>query len=600
MPEGFIMTSHLSVHANAADAFAERVAAHPERTALTIYRGPVAAEHDALTFAELARRAQLRAAVLAARLAPGDRVLIALPTCAEFAELYLACLFAGMVAVPAPPLGGSANAAERVAAIAGDCAPAAAFTVDGDRAAMATRLREHGLEHVLVWVPGDTGPGESAAPPAVPHRPGRDTLAVLQYSSGSTGTPKGVMLTHGSILANVTAFGACCGIGPDDSSGTWIPLHHDMGLFAQLTTGLLFGVGTVLMPSADFVRRPVEWFRMMDRFGVTITAAPNFAYDLCQRVMTDEQLDSLDLSRLRLAFNGSEPIHAPTMAAFSTRFERAGLRPESLAPAYGLAEATVYVSAKAPGVPATVLVADQLRLRAARRPELRPTSGAGHGIVSVGRCAGFQPRIVDPQTRRVLPDGAIGEIWLRGPGIGRGYWNQPQLSERTFAARLASGAAAGDTEAAWLRTGDLGALVGGELFVTGRIKEMLIVRGRNLFPHDLEQEARAAHQALGGFVGAAFGVAVPDERIVLVHEVNPKLPAEDLPAVAAAVTRRLTAAVGAPVRNVLLVRRGTVRRTTSGKIQRSATRSRFLAGDIVSLYADLEPGVLAVIGRPDA
>lgn len=589
------MTPDLIAHRNAGDAFAERVAEHPERAALTIYRGLAAAGHEALTFAELARRARLRAAALDGRLASGDRVLIALPTCTEFVELYLACLLAGMVAVPAPVPGGSANAAERVAAIAGDCRPAVAFTTGGDRAAMAERLAGHGLGHVPVEQPAELGPGEALAAPARLRRPDRDTLAVLQYSSGATGAPKGVMLAHGDILADIAAFGACCGIGPGDSIGSWIPLHHDMGLFAQLSAGLLFGAPSVLMPSADFVRRPVQWFKMMDRFAVTITAAPNFAYDLCQRVIADEQLDGVDLSRLRVAFNGSEPIHAPTMAAFAKRFERTGLRPESLTPAYGLAEATVFVSAKPPGVPATVIVADPQHLESAERPELRATSRAGKQIVSVGRSTGFRTRIVDQQTRQALPDGAIGEVWLRGPGIGRGYWNQPELSERTFAARLAD---AGDGEQGWLRTGDLGAFVDGELFLTGRIKEMLIVRGRNLFPHDLEQEARAAHPALGGFVGAAFGVAVPDERIVLVHEVSPKVPPGDLPAVAVAVTRQLTAAVGAPVRNVLLVRRGTVRRTTSGKIQRGATRARFLAGGIAALHADLEPAVLAVIGGP--
>jgi acyl-CoA synthetase (AMP-forming)/AMP-acid ligase II len=597
LSEGFVVKVDLIAHQNAADAFAERVAEHPERTALTIYRGPAEPEHESLTFADLARRAQLRAAGLGARLAYGDRVLIALPTGTEFVELYLACLYAGMIAVPAPAPSGSANATDRVAAIAGNCAPAAAFTTDGDRAAMAARLRDHGLAHVRVEVAGDIGPGETAAPLVRPRRSGKDTLAVLQYSSGATGSPKGVMLAHGDILADLAAFGACTGLRPGDSFGSWIPLHHDMGLFAQLSAALLFGAPIVLMPPTAFVRRPVDWLRMLDLFRVTITAAPNFAYDLCQRVIGDELLDGLDLSRLRVVHNGSEPIHAPTMTAFTKRFERAGLQPMSVTPAYGLAEATVFVSAKPQGVRPTVLVADPVRLESIERPELRATAGEGKAIVGVGRSVGLHTRIVDPQTRRALPCGAIGEIWLRGPGIGRGYWNQPELSEHVFAARLADGE---DDEPGWLRTGDLGAIVDGELFVTGRIREMLIVHGRNLYPHDLEHEARAAHEALGGCVGAAFGVAVPDERVVLVHEVRPKVPAEDLPAVAAAVTRRLTVTVGAPVLNVMLVRRGTVRRTTSGKIQRGATRARFLAGEIVPLYANLEPGVLAAIGAPDA
>jgi acyl-CoA synthetase (AMP-forming)/AMP-acid ligase II len=595
------MTLCATAQRSMGDAFTERVAAHPERIALTIFRGSAAAAHDSVTFAELARRAGLRAAALSARLAAGERVLIALPTCVEFVEYYLACLLAGLVAVPAPVPGGSANATERVAAIAGDCAPGLAVTADGDRVALAESLRARGLGHVPVEEAGDAGQGEALAPERRGRRPDLDTLAVLQYSSGSTGIPKGVMLAHGDLLADIMAFGAGCGIGPGDSFGSWIPLHHDMGLFAQCSAALLFGAPSVLMPPADFVRRPVEWFRMLERFGSTVTAAPNFAYDLCLRLITDEQLDGLDLSALRIALNGSEPIHVPTMTAFSNRFARAGLRPGVISPGYGLAEATVYVAASPAGVPPTVLVVEPRRLGSATRPELRRTSdGAGKEVVGVGIPGGLEARIVEPRTCRGLPDSAIGEIWLRGPGIGRGYWNQPALSARVFAAHLACDDDAEVSGPGWLRTGDLGALVGGELFVTGRLKEMLIVRGRNLFPHDLEQEARAAHEALAGFFGAAFGVAAPDERIVLVHEISPKVAAGTLPAVAAAVARRLTLAVGVPVRNVLLVRRGTVLRTTSGKVRRGATRARFLAGDIVPLYSDLEPGVLAVIGRADA
>ena len=353
------------------------------------------------------------------------------------------------------------------------------------------------------------------------------------------------------------------------STTTW-------ALFGQLSPALFFGASIVLMSPTDFVRRPIEWLRLLHRFGITITAAPNFGYDLCQRVISDELADGLDLSRLRIAFNGSEPIRAPAMTAFISRFERAGLRADVLAPSYGQAECTVYVSSKPVGRPPTVLVADSRRLTSAEYPELRPSSGGtGKEMVGVGRPAGLAVRIVDPQSCRELPESAIGEIWLRGSGIGRGYWNQRELSEHIFAARLA-----GDrgTEPGWLRTGDLGALLDGELFITGRIKEMISVYGRNLYPQDLEEEARAAHEALCGFVGAAFGVATPDERIVLVHEISPRIPDGELPAIAAAVARRLTVTAGAPVRNVMLVRRGTIRRTTSGKIQRGATRADFSPG----------------------
>lgn len=594
-----MMTLDLTVHRSVADAFAARVAKHPERPAVSIYRGGSVPSGQSLTFSELTRRAQLCAAALRTRLAPGDRVIIALPSCLEFVELYLACLFAGVVAVPAPEPAGSATAVRRVALIVGDCAPSLAVTTRSGRETLAEALREHGFGHVPVevpWdaeVPWDVGQNQASDLPSREYRPDRKTLAVLQYSSGSVGSPKGVMVAHGDILANMTSLGAGTAFGSDDAVGMWVPLHHDLGLFCLLSLGLFFGVHTVVMSPTDFIRRPVDWLRMIDRFGVTMTAAPNFAYDLCRRVIPDELIEGLDLSRLRVAFNGAEPIHAPTMAAFAHRFARAGLRAETMTPAYGLAECTVYVTSKPVGKPSTVLVADAERLASAGRPVLCAAPGGdGNEVVGVGRPAGLDVRIVDPRSCRALPAGEIGEIWLRGPGVARGYWDQPELSERVFSARLAGR----NTEPGWLRTGDLGALVDGELFITGRIKDVLTVRGRNLYPHDLEEEARAAHESLGGFVGAAFGVAAPDERIVLVHEIRPKVPVDQLPVIATAVARRLSGAAGVPVRNILLVRRGTVRRTTSGKIQRSATRASLLSGEIVPLYANLEPGVQAIVG----
>jgi acyl-CoA synthetase (AMP-forming)/AMP-acid ligase II len=257
----------------------------------------------------------------------------------------------------------------------------------------------------------------------------------------------------------------------------------------------------------------------------------------------------------------------------------------------------VYVSFTPVGAEPTVLVVDPNDLDAAEHPRLRPTAGGkGREVVGHGLPRGLRVRIVDPRSREPLPDGAVGEIWLRGPGIGRGYWNQPELTARTFSARLADV----DDQPSWLRTGDLGALLDGELYVTGRIKELIIVRGRNILPQDLEQEARAAHKALVGHIGAAFGVAAPDERIVLVHAVDTRTPAGELPAVAAAVVRRLTIAFGVPVRNVVLVRRTAIHRTTSGKIKRGAMRERFLAGEIDALHAELEPSVRRLIPAGDA
>ncbi|MFH8448743.1 fatty acyl-AMP ligase [Streptomyces fungicidicus] len=584
------MTVDLSGYPSLGAAFAARADAHPGRTALTLWHGSTGADPESVTYGELARRSRVRARELGRRLAPGERVLVALPTGIEFAEVYLACLTAGLVAVPSPMPGGSASAGERIAAIAADCSPGLVLTTDAARAEVAEHLRGHGPEGLAVEavlpVGGRSASGEGADGRDV----GRGTDAVLQYSSGSTGSPKGVILTHGAVLANVSAVCAYVGLVPEDRFGSWLPLHHDMGLFTQLTAALLCGAHLTLMTPAQFIRRPAEWFRMLDRFRITYTVAPNFAYELCTRVITDEMTRGLDLSALRYLGNGAEPIHAPTVRAFMERFAHLGLRSHVHSSGYGLAESTAYVTCVPEETSPTVLTVDPLRLESGERPELRPVAeGAGRPVMGLGRPHAFDLRIVDPRERSPLPEGRIGEIWLRGESIGRGYWGRPELSAEVFDARLADSAEG----PGWLRTGDLGALVDGELFVTGRLKELLIVHGRNIFPQDVEHEARAAHEALGGQLGAAFGVGSPDERVVLVHEVHPRTPRTELPEVVTAVTRRLNRSFGLPLRNVVLVRRGTVRRTTSGKIRRTAMRERFLAGDMTVLHAELEPALRA-------
>ncbi|WP_330285425.1 fatty acyl-AMP ligase [Streptomyces sp. NBC_00576] len=590
------MTVDLTGYRNLGEAFAARVAAHPERTALTLYHGSTGVEPESITYGELARRSQVRAEDLSRRLALGERVLIALPTGTDFAEVYLACLSAGLVAVPSPMPGGSASAGERIAAIAADCSPGLTVTTEAAQAEVTAHLRGHGLERLRVEAVRPVGTGQTAVRQAAGRVVDRGADAILQYSSGSTGSPKGVILTHGAVLANVEAVCTYLGLGPQDRFGSWLPLHHDMGLFTQLTAALLCGAPLTLMQPTLFIRRPVEWFRMLDRFRITYTCAPNFAYDLCTRLITDEMTEELDLSALRYACNGAEPIHAPTVEAFVERFARIGLGSLAHSPGYGLAESTAYVTCVPEDARPTVLTVDPLRLEAGERPELRPVSdGAGRQVTGLGRPHAFDLRIVDPRTRGPLSEGRVGEIWLRGESIGRGYWGKPELSARVFDARVADA----DEGPGWLRTGDLGALVDGELFVTGRLKELLIVHGRNIFPQDVEVEARAAHEALGGQIGAAFVIGSPDERVVLVHEVHPRTPKAELSEVATAVTRRLSRSFGLPMRNIVLVRRGTVRRTTSGKIKRTAMRERFLAGDMKVLHAELEPALRAAPTGPE-
>lgn len=594
----------LATSRSVGDAFARQATAHPERTALTLSHGSAAAGYVALSYAELLSRARHRADRLAERLPSGERVVLALPTCVEFVEYYLGCLLADLVAVPSPePVGRTAT--ERLAAIAADCAPALVVTTSDGAADLREQLARHAVAVPVVdpasfaeGTPPDGMPPEGAAVRSVGVRgPDRDSIAVIQYSSGSTGSPHGVILTHGVLLAHTLSMYTHGDLGPEDVYGSWLPFHHDMGLFVMLTAALLFGAPIVLMTPSDFVRHPVEWLRMLDRFDVTVTAGPNFAFDLCARAIPDDKLQGLDLSRLRYAANGSEPIHLPALRAFGRRFAAYGLRSDVLSPCYGLAEATAYVCANRPAAAPLVLRVASERLTDAERPELVPvadapaTEVATTEIPGCGTLGALSCRIVHPKTLEALPQGRIGEIWLRGENVGSGYWNRPELSAELFRARLANDPDTGP----WLRTGDLGALLGGELYVTGRIKEMLVVHGRNVFPQDVEHRAREVHPALRGFVGAAFGVAAPDERVVLVHEVDPAIRPLELTDVAGAVARELTTALGVPVRNVLLVQRGSVPRTTSGKIKRFAMRERFLAGALDPLHAEMEPGVRRLV-----
>ncbi|WP_316775252.1 fatty acyl-AMP ligase [Streptomyces sasae] len=566
------MTVDLAGYRNVPDALADRARLRPEHPALIVSPDGGPDGEEVYTHAELLARIGRSARRLSARLKPGSRVVLALPSGVGFVESYFGCLTAGMVAVPVPPPGGSAQARARIEQIVRDCGPALVLTEEREVQGLAETVAQAGLQDCAVETPAvaQAAAEERAALPEA----GRDTLGVLQYSSGSTGEPKGVMVSHGNVLANAELFCRANGAGQDDVFGGWIPLHHDMGLFAMLSSAVLAGATVVLMPPTSFVRRPATWLRLIDRHRISVSAAPSFAFELCVRLVPKEQADAVDLSSLHCVINGSEPVHVPTLRAFTERFAAAGFAPEAMTPGYGLAEATVYVSTKPPR----------------QRPALF-TTAAGGEVAGCGLPIGFELRIVDPGTRLACAPGGTGEIWVSGESVGQGYWNRPGTSEETFRATLADSAA--DTR--WLRTGDLGSVRQGELVITGRLKEMMVIRGRNVFPQDVEHEARTAHPLLAGFSGAAFAVQAPEDRVVLVHEISPVASPEEFPALVAAVRRQLTGVLGSPLRDVVLLRRGAVRRTTSGKIQRGTMRSLFLEGGLAPVYADLSPEVRGLL-----
>ncbi|MBI5768908.1 MAG: thioester reductase domain-containing protein [Verrucomicrobia bacterium] len=525
-----------------------------------------------LTYAGLARRARAIAAALHERgCAPGDRALLLFPSGLEFFTAFFGCLEAGVIAVPIhPPRANDPPA--RLAALCADCAPTVALTTRALLGGIATALHAAGAAAKPFAV--DEVPdafADALVPPAI----SADTLAFLQYTSGSTGRPKGVMLTHGNLLANEEMIQRVFCHEPDDIIAGWLPLFHDMGLIGISLQPIYVGMTGLLMPPTAFLQQPLRWLQMLSREHATVTGAPNFAYDLCVRRTTPEERASLDLSHLRIAFNGSEPIHAPTLEAFAATFAPCGFRPETFLPCYGMAEASLLVSGKTRGRPTAVACCDPEKLAAgAARLSTAPTART---LVSSGRAApGLRVVVVDPATQRVLPDGTIGEIWVHGPSIGQGYWNQPDLSEKIFGARRA-----GNSRARFLRTGDLGFLREGELFVTGRAKDLIIVRGRNHYPQDLEATALGAHPALRAHGAAAF--AVDDgatEGVALLLEVErTALRALDAPALLRTVREALLRTHEIVPTALALLKPATLAKTSSGKIQRAECRRRFLAGE---------------------
>lgn len=540
------------VHQHARDA--------GDQPAVIFVSDPAEEVAETLTYAGLDRDARRLAVVLRERLSTGDRVLLPLTTGLGFARGFLGCLYAGMVGVPAPPPDDGKHRSRRLAGIARDADVSAVITDAAELPAVSTWAGAVGLDRAwCLAADGDDGVGDpdTWTIPTI----GRDSLALLQYTSGSTSEPKGVMVTNENLLHNADTMGQAMGRPAAVRFGGWGPLFHDMGL-AMLLKPLILAGTSVLMTPTSFLKRPHSWLRMIDRFDVSFSPAPNFAYDLCTRQVTDEQVAELDLSRWDYAANGSEPVDAGTLDRFAHRFAPAGLRASALCPVYGLAEATVYVS----GV--------------SLNPPVRSRLGGSRDRVSCGVPAEFDVRIVDPAGGEVVPDGREGEIWLRGPSVAAGYWRRDAPS---FAAVTADG------DAGYLRTGDLGVRSDGELFVTGRLKDLIIVHGRNLYPQDLEHEARLLADELASVVGAAFEV---DDRIVLVHEVRGRPDRARLAEIAAEVSRSIATVFGVTVGGVVLVRKGTVLRTTSGKVRRAAMRERFLAGAVDPLYERVDPSLL--------
>ncbi|WP_327371071.1 fatty acyl-AMP ligase [Streptomyces sp. NBC_01217] len=544
-----------------------------------------------LTSAGLDREARRIASWLQEYGAANRQVLLLYPPGLDFIKAFTACLYAGAVAVPAPLPTEQGQHFARVFGILRDAEACAVLTDSANAPAISAWLAAEGFSDVPCLATDDPAQGDAGAWHAPSPTP--ESLAFLQYTSGSTSDPKGVVVSHRNLLANEAAIQRSIGTGPETVCGGWLPFYHDMGLIGHILHPLYLGIPAVLMAPFTFLKRPYRWLKMMGDYGVTTGGGPNFAYDLCVRRVTDAQLETLDLSSWTTACNGAEPVRAETVRAFTERFAPAGFRPETLFPCYGMAETTLLVS----GIPRTagprVLDVDA---EALERGELagpradEPT----RSLVSSGIARDFDVRIVGPETHVAKPGGHVGEIWLKGDSVASGYWKRPQTNQEVFDAAICDGKG-GHDGGGWLRTGDLGVLQDGELYVTGRLKEMVILAGRNLYPQDVERAVQASDEVFGTGAGAVFAVETDREHLVAVQEVRPHSVSTDLHTLASGVQSFISKEFSIPAGNVLLVRPGTVRKTTSGKIQRTLMRKLFLEGQITALYEVLEPAVRELI-----
>ncbi|MGD2115813.1 MAG: fatty acyl-AMP ligase, partial [Acidobacteriota bacterium] len=552
-------------------------------------------EAGSLTYGELDRQARAIGAALREAGASGAPVLLLFPPGLEFVAAFLGCLYGGAAAVPAyPPR--SRRTLPRLRSIVADARPAAALTTGeilGRLDAMADALPELGAGEGesgvrLIATDALDRADPEAAERWVDPEAGPDTLAFLQYTSGSTAAPKGVRVTHGNLLHNEEMIRRAFGQSEESVIVGWLPLYHDMGLIGNVLQPLYVGARCVLMSPVAFLQKPSRWLRAISRYRATTSGGPNFAYDLCARKARPEEGEGegeLDLSSWRVAFNGAEPVRAETLERFAAAFAPHGFRREAFYPCYGLAEATLFVTGGALDEAPAVASLEPAALEAGRAVDAGEPE-AGRRLVGCGHVwAGQEVRIVDPERLEPLADGRVGEIWVHGPSVADGYWKNPEVTEAEFRARLPQDDSEEDA-GPYLRTGDLGFLRDGELFVTGRLKDLIILRGRNLYPQDVERTAETAHPALRPGCGAAFALtgeasADGEERLVLVQEVHRRHHKElDAGAVADAVRMAVAAEHDAAVDTVVLIRHGTILKTSSGKIRRRACREALLAGEL--------------------
>jgi 8-amino-7-oxononanoate synthase len=527
-----------------------------------------------LTYRELEQKAKAIAAKLLSLGMQGERAILLYPAGLDFIAAFFGCLYAGVIAVPAYPPRRNRSLA-RIQAIVDDSDAKVALSNSQVMGLVDHKKDESAGLHKMAWIATDSVPTTLASEWKPPEVHG-DTLAFLQYTSGSTGTPKGVMLTHANLMHNSALISYAFEHTRSDTGCFWLPSYHDMGLIGGILQPMYIGQRNIILSPVSFLQKPFRWLQAVSKYKCTISGGPNFAYDLCVRKITPEQRDTLDLSRWHLAFNGAEPIRAQTMAEFSKYFAPCGFRPEAFYPCYGLAEATLIVSGGFKSQVPTVKTFDGKSLENHQVVDAVPDEEDAREIVGCGgNLLDQRIVIVLPESETLAAPDQVGEIWVSGPSVSQGYWNRPDASEQTFRAHLK------DTgEGPFLRTGDLGFFKDSELFITGRLKDLIIIRGRNFYPQDIETTAGNSHPLLRMGYAAAFAFEKEGrERVGIVHELE-RGRHKDLTEVFDAIRREVAGEYELALDAITLIRAGSIPKTSSGKMQRHAAREAFLDGSL--------------------
>jgi fatty acid CoA ligase FadD28 len=566
----------------------ERASLQPNDEAFTF----IDYEHDSngfpktLTWSQLYRRASNVARELRLCGQPGDRAVILAPQGLDYIAAFLGSLQAGLIAVPlSVPQAGAHD--ERVNSVLRDTSPSVILTtssVAGDVAEYVTSQPGEPAPKIVELDLLDLDASNTTRDPRIT----RPDIAYLQYTSGSTREPAGVMVTYRNLSANFEQmyadyFAECGKVAPPDTTVvSWLPFYHDMGLLLGVCVPILGGLHTVLMSPTAFLERPARWIQLLAKHSHAMTAAPNFAFELAVRRTTDDDMANLDLGNVLGILSGSERVHSATLRRFTDRFSRFGFRAKAIRPSYGLAEATVYVASRSPGDPPEVVHFESEKLSAGHAK--RCTNASGTPLVSYGTPESTTVRIVDPETMTECPAGKTGEIWVHGENVAMGYWHKPQETERTFGGKLVA-PSVGTPEEHWLRTGDLGFVSDGELFIMGRIKDVLIVYGRNHYPEDIEATIQ---EITGGRCAAISTSDARTEKLVAVIEVKKRGDSEEevmtrFDAIKGEVTSAISQTHGLTVSDLVLVAPGSIPITTSGKIRRSTCVEQYRDGQFTRI-----------------